>query len=344
MRNSRSHVTLQDVADAAGVSVSTASRSLNGLAEEYRIRESTAELVRESAKRLGFQPSLVARSLRLKKTGLVGMVVPDLSNPFFSAIAREVTVSAESEGFSTLLADSGDSVEKERTLIEQLVARKVESLVVCPVGVEFDHLKRVHQQGMPLVTVDRCSASSNLVQVTSDHLSGARQAIDFLVEHGHRRIGILQGLPGSLPCELRLQGARESLAHVGVEWDSELVAGDEFTLESGYRSACKLLKDSPEVTALFAMSTPNAFGAFRAAMEFGRSVPNDLSIIAFDDAPFAEFMEVPVTVVAQDIKKLGRTAAGLVIEQVKSNQAIENKTHKIPVELIARSSVGRVNS
>ncbi len=333
---------MNDVAKAAGVSASTASRALNGLAQKYRISESTERLVKESAERLGFRPSQVARSLRLQRTGLLGIVVPDLSNSFFSAIAREVTVAAGAEGFSAIMTDTDGSVEKERELFEQLLARNVESLVVCPVGLEFDHLEEASRRGLPLVTVDRCQADSSLIQVTSDHLAGARLAIELLAEHGHRRIGVLQGLEGTLPCELRLQGVRESCEAARIPFDPKWIAGDQFSEQSGYRSARQLLTESPDLTALFAMSTPNAFGAFRAANELGLNIPHDLSLICFDDVAFVEFMQVPITTIAQDVPELGRRAALLVTEQMQTGKSPRKKMHKIPVKLIQRASVGKV--
>lgn len=343
MTKPRANSTLSDVAKAAGVSTSTASRALNGLARKYRISESTAKLVQESADRLGFRPSQVARSLRLRRTGLLGVVVPDLSNPFFSAIARAVTVSAEQEGLSAILADSDGSVEKERELIEQLSARDVESLVVCPVGLEFAHLEEVAARGIPLVNVDRCKADSTMVQVTSDHLGGARQAIELLIHNGHRQIGILQGLPGTLPSALRIEGVAQALAEIGLSLNQSMIAGDQFTEESGYRSAQQLLTQHPEITALFAMSTPNAFGAVRAARELGRRIPDELSLISFDDVAFAEFMQVPLTTIAQDVPQLGRQAASLVTEQMRLGKSPSQTMYKIPVTLMSRASVGKVS-
>ncbi|WP_437222343.1 LacI family DNA-binding transcriptional regulator [Planctomicrobium sp. SH661] len=333
---------MSDVAHAAGVSVSTASRALNGLASQNRISESTAQLVKDAAKQLGFRPSEVARSLRSRRTGLLGIIVPDLSNPFFSAITRAVTISIESAGFSTVMADSDGSVNKERDLIDQMISRNVESLVVCPVGLEFQHLELASKSGLPLIVVDRCCVGSSMVQVTSDHLEGARLAMKVLLQNGHRQIGILRGLPGTLPCDLRLQGAQMELKEVREELDPAFVAGDQFTFESGYQSARQLLTQSPEITALFAMSTPNALGAIRAAAEMGRRIPEDLSLISFDDIAFAEFMQVPLTTIVQDVPELGRRAAELVIEELQSKTTTKKRTHKIPVRLVSRASVGRV--
>lgn len=334
-------VTLNDVATAAGVSVSTASRSLNGQAEAYRISEETATTVRAAAERLGFRPSRLARSLRLQKTGLIGIVVPDVSNPFFSAIAREVTLATEAAGYSVLLADSREETEREAKLLSELIAREVEAIVVCPVGVEQEHLKQAEQSGATMVLVDRTFPSSDFLQVTSKHEAGAQKAMRLLTAQGHRQIGVLQGLPGTLPNEARLCGVRDALERVGESLNPDFIRGDNFTAESGYASASQLLDEHPKLTALFAFSMPNAFGALRAATEAGRSVPDDLSIVAFDDSPFADLMQVPISTVAQDVESLGQRAAELILKQLQGGRASRKRLHEIGVDVRHRDSIGK---
>ena len=334
-----SRITLNDVAAAAGVSVSTASRALSGQAERYRIRESTAKQIQAEAARLGFRPSRVARSLRLQRTGLIGVIVPDVSNPFFSAIAREVTLAAEDAGYSVLLADSQEETGREQKLLGELIAREVEAVVACPVGMDESHLLDAMHGGLPLVLVDRAFPNSSFLQVTSAHEMGAAKAVGLLTSRGHREIGILQGLPGTFPNEARLRGSRKAIESVGMNWLPERVSGDNFTEESGYQSTRLLLKKHPAVTALFAMSMPNALGALRAAKEVGRSVPQDLSLVAFDDSPFADLMEVPITTVVQDICQLGRKAAQLAMERLTGRRASRKKFHEIKVTVRQRDSI-----
>ncbi len=332
-------MTLQNVADAAGVSVSTASRVLNGRAREFRISRRAEQLVRDAADRLNFRPSHLARSLRLSRSFLIGVVVPDVANPFFAAIAREVTVDAEAQGYSVVLADSRNQTRTEKRLVQQLVDRQVEGLVVCPVGVESDHLADIEASGLPLVIVDRGFADRDIVTVTSDHLAGAQAVAKLLLAHGHRHVGALQGLPGTLPNEQRLQGLRDALAACGLRLPDDHVAGDNFTEESGYAAATALLADHPQITALFALATPNALGGLRAAAELGRRVPDDLSIVTFDDHPFADFMTVPLTTASQNVAELGRTTAKLIIEQITSGKRPSTRTFTVPVTIIQRKSI-----
>lgn len=335
-------VTLNDVAAEVGVSPSTASRALSGQASAYRISQSTADAIQAAAKRLGFRPSRVARSLRLKRSELVGVVVPDIANPFFAAIASEVTKAAEQAGFSVILADSQGHTSREATLMQELLARQVEALVVCPVGVDSTHLLRAKETGVPVVLVDRTFPDADFVQVTSKHAHGAKQAIRMLTSRGHRRIGVLQGLPGTLPNSARLDGVRQALAEAQLAFDPNLVVGDDYTEQSGIESARVLLAPERRVSALFAFSMLNAFGALRVAQEMNLRVPDDLSIVAFDDSPFADFMAVPVSTVTQDVARLGKCAGELIIQSIQSGRSPRCKIHQVDVRVRQRKSISKV--
>jgi len=333
---------LQAVADAAGVSLSTASRALNGRAKAFRISEATEKSVLDAAKKLGFRPNRVAQSLRAKKTGLVGVVVPDVSNPFFASIAQQVTRAVEDAGYHVLLGDSGELGEREIKLVDQLRSRRVEALVVCPVGHAFDHLAEASSSNIPVVVVDRGPLEETLVHVTSDHYSGSVAAVDCLLKAGHRRIGVLQGLPGTVPNDLRLKGIQDSLAHFGLTLDPRHVAGDHFTTESGERATTELLSDHPDLTALFAFSTPNAIGGMRALKRMGKRIPEDVSMVSFDDAPFVDCLRVPLTSVVQDVRRLGFTAGEIALQQLANGRRPERRRNVIPVQLVQRDSVAQI--
>ncbi|WP_237607595.1 LacI family DNA-binding transcriptional regulator [Roseimaritima sediminicola] len=333
------------MAERAGVSVSVASRSLNGHAKAYRISEATVLRVKAAADQLGFRPSHTARSLRLKKTGLVGVVVPDLANAFFASISRTIALAAEAEGYSVIVADSREQTEHEVRLLHQLEARQVEAFVVCPVGSEDAHLRQIDGRGTPVVLADRTFPDCGLLQVTSQHRRGARQATELLTAKGHRLIGVLQGLPGTLPNDQRLCGHAEALAKVGISMDHSLVAGDNFTEASGYVSAKRLLAERPDLTALFAFSTPNAMGALRAAAEAGRSVPEDLSLVTFDDCPYADLMRVPLSTVCQDVERIGQLAAELALRAVTGSARKKTQCrHDVETRVIVRDSISSVRN
>src|SRR3954462_8026052 len=229
-------VTLEQVAQIAGVSPSTASRALAGKARQCRISQTTEQAILQAAKGLGFQASHVARSLRTQRTSLIGLLVPDASNPFFSAIARKATIFAERQGLSVLLADSHDSIEHERDLLTHLQSRQVEGLIVCPIGDSSTHLRSLGRTGAKVVVVDRWFADTQLPTVTSENEQGAFVATSAIIEKGHQRIGCLQGRPGTSSNDERLLGFAKALTDNNIESDSSLIQGDDFSETSGYRS------------------------------------------------------------------------------------------------------------
>jgi LacI family transcriptional regulator len=333
-------VTLEHVAKAAGVSRSTASRALAGKARQYRISEKTEQAVLKAAKGLGFQASHVARSLRTQRTSLIGLLVPDASNPFFAAIARKATVHAERFGLSTLLADSHDSIEHEKDLLTNLQSRQVEGLIICPIGDSSSHLQGLERTGTNVVVVDRWFPDLKLTTVTSENERGASVATNALIQKGHRVIGVLQGRPGTSTNDERLQGYRQALIANKIRPDDKLIRGDDFSEESGYRSTCELLDANPRITALFAFSNQNALGALRAFAERKLRVPDDVSLVTFDDPPFAEYLASPLCVIRQDIEAIGHKAAELLLEQIRTGTKPKERIHRVPVEFIMRNSIG----
>src|SRR6185369_10907889 len=215
-------VTLEQVAQAAGVSPSTASRALAGKARQCRISEKTEQAILQAARGLGFQGSHAARSLRTQRTGLIGLLVPDASNPFFAAIARKATIYAERHGLSTLLADSHDSIEHERDLLTHLLSRQVEGLIICPIGESSSELRRVEQSKANVVVVDRWFPDLRLTTVTSENERGAFEGTNAILARGHRVIGCLQGRPGTSANDERLLGFKTALQKNGIEPDDSL--------------------------------------------------------------------------------------------------------------------------
>lgn len=334
-----SKATLKQVADSAGVSVSTASRALTGKAREYRISLKTQKIVRDAAKKLNFRPSRVARALRLQRTNLIGVVVPDLANPFSASIAREITAAANEKGFSVLLADTRENTDIEEQLVDQFIDQEIEGLAICPVGLKSEHLTDVQNSGVPIIMVDRGFLNLPFPTVFSEHQIASEEATSILLENGHRHIGILQGIPGTLPNEERLAGIRNAYKTHNVEFDESFVHGDHFNDNSGYESAKVLMKKHPEMTAIFALSSQNGLGAMKAANENKIKVPDDLSIICFDEYPYSELLGTPMSTAAQDVVKLGQEAARLLIQQIETGETPVEKHHRVPVNIIQRASI-----
>jgi LacI family transcriptional regulator len=242
---------------------------------------------------------------------------------------------------STLLADSHDSVEHERELLSHLLSRQVEGLIVCSIGGSHEHLCSLERRGANVVIVDRWFSDVHLPSVTSDNERGAFVATKAMIDRGHREIGCLQGRPETSSNDERLKGFMRALADGGLEADATMVRGDDFSEESGYRSTCELLDARPGISALFALSNQNTLGALRAFAERKLRVPEDISVVMFDDAPFASFLASPLSVIRQDVEAIGSHAAELLIEQIRTGKRPKELLHRVPVEFVDRASIGR---
>jgi LacI family transcriptional regulator len=331
--------TLQCIAERSGVSVTTISRVLSGQADRYRISKGTEEAVRKIAKEVNFVPNQLARSLRLKKTLKIGLVIPDVSNPFFAGIARQVTLGARKHEYSVVLCDSQDSTELEVRLLALLQSQHVEGVVLCPVGQTGKHLEQFAGGRLPIVLVDRFFPDVELPYVSSDNASGAREATEFLLNNGHRRIACLQGLPHTSPNDCRLRGYKEALARLNVPVDENLIVGDSFTEQSGYIETKLLLRNQPEVTAILALSNVNALGAIRALAEEHKKIPEDISLVSFDDPPYAAYLATPLTCIAQSSTEIGDVASKLLFDQIQSTRSAPKGGILLPTSLVVRKSV-----
>jgi LacI family transcriptional regulator, galactose operon repressor len=334
-----SHPTLQCIADRSGVSVTTISRVLSGQADRYRISKQTEAAVRKIAREVNFVPNQLARSLRLKKTLKVGLVIPDVSNPFFAGIARQVTLGARKHEYSVVLCDSQDNTELELRSLALLQSQHVEGVVLCPVGQTGDHLAQFAGRKLPLVLVDRFFEELPIPYVASDNVNGARQATELLLNNGHRRIACLQGLPNTSPNVSRVRGYKEALAKHQVPFQEALVVGDSFSEQSGYIETKLLLKHEQDVTAILALSNLNALGCIRALSEEKRNIPDDISIVSFDDPPYAAYLATPMTSIAQSYSEMGDVAVKLLFDQIQSTREPSRGGILIPTSLVIRKSV-----
>ncbi|MEI8039036.1 MAG: LacI family DNA-binding transcriptional regulator, partial [Verrucomicrobiota bacterium] len=296
---------MKDLALALGLSVSTVSRVLSGQAEQNRIAPATRARILASAAQLGVIVDQQARGLRLRQTLTIGLVIPDIANPFFASFACAVEKVARAAGYTVLLCDSQETTAIEAEAVHLLQARRVDGMILAPVGETHDHLLPVQRAGIPLVLADRVFPQWDVPSVVVDNFGGARLAVNHLLACGHRRIGCVQGLPASYPNRERLRGYQDGLREAGIPFDPHLLSGSDFTAEGGYRAALELCRNpQAQPTALFALGSLLALGALRAIHESGLAVPLDISVVAFDEQPWAEFLSPSLTTVAQPVEAL----------------------------------------
>ncbi|MBN2410913.1 LacI family DNA-binding transcriptional regulator [candidate division KSB1 bacterium] len=335
----KNNITLKTIAHQLGISESTVSRVLNGKASKYRISKKTEEIILKTAKELNFTPNPLARSLRLNKTNTIGLVIPDISNPFFSSIARNVEQEARKLGYSIILCDTEEDTDLEKESLELLELRKVDGLIISPVGQTFNYIKRIYNNGMPIVIIDRYFPDLDIPYVTSDNYKGAFEAISYLIDNGHRSIACIQGLTHTSPNNERVRGYREALLNYHLPVDEALIVGDSFGEQNGYLETKLLLKNEKNITAIFSVSNLISLGALRAIYEEGLRVPEDISIISFDDQPYSDYLATPMTTVTQKNKEMGQISIKLLINQIESKIRFSSKCVILPTKLIKRKSV-----
>lgn len=337
-------ITLKNIAIQAGVSVPTVSRVLNGKSKHYRISNETRELILKVAKELNYSPNQLARGLRLKRTNTLGYITPDISNPFFSSIARVVEKYARRQGYSIILCDSEENTDIEEDSIQLLNDRKIDGLIISPVGQATDHLKEAYNKNIPIVLIDRFFPDLDFPYVTSDNYKGSLEATSYLIDSGHTRIAYIQGLKNTSPNNERIKGFKDAHKNFGIELDESLIVGNSFGEENGYIEMKLLLKRSNKPSAVFAGSNLISLGALKALAEENMKVPDDISMISFDDQPYSKFLATPMTTVSQPSSQIGQLATKILIDIIETNKQFEPKGILLPTTLIKRDSVRIIHS
>ncbi|MFC1620472.1 LacI family DNA-binding transcriptional regulator [Candidatus Neomarinimicrobiota bacterium] len=336
------HVTIKDIAKQAGVSIATVSRVLNGQAKQYRISEKTAREVLRVTTELGYEPNQLARGLRTRQTFTIGLIIPDISNPFFATVARNIEVEARQAGYSIILCDTQEDTRLEVDSISLLKSRKVDGLIVCPTGEESDHLMSQATGGLPMVIVDRYFPAVECPSVISNNYGGAVTAVSHLIDKNHRLIGCIQGRIHTSVNRDRVQGYRDALTQHGISINESFIVGDDFGERNGYVGAKVLLNQTPGPTAIFTTSNLISHGAMRAIIEEGLSIPEDISLLSFDDQPYSEYLATPMTAVAQQTTKMGQIAAKLLMTQMREKRRGRREEVVLPTKLIIRQSVKKL--
>ncbi|MDX3802863.1 LacI family DNA-binding transcriptional regulator [Streptomyces sp. AK04-3B] len=325
--------TLADVAREVGVSAKTVSRVLN---EDGPASAQTREQVLAAVARLGFQPNLMARNIRVGGPDTtIGLVIPDLANPFFGAVARAIEDTVRDRGLTLLMGSSADDPDRERALTDKFLARRVSILMVVPsVGADHAHLKPHRTAGLPVIFLDRPGVGLATDSIVSSNRAGAHDGVAHLIAHGHRRIGFVGDLPVKLYTRReRLAGYRSALEEAGIAHDRSLItnAHDQQGAEA---ATARLLGLADPPTALFAGNNIMALGI---VAELARSRRKDVAVVAFDDVALAEALEPALTVVAQDAEELGRAAATTALSRLDSDRGRAH-TITVPTRLIVRGS------
>lgn len=314
MANKPNISTIRDVAEMAGVSTTTVSHVIN---KTRFVSADRIKAVTKAIEELKYQPSGLARSLRTKSSGTLGVVIPDNTNPFFAEVVRGIEDYCYKQGYSVFLCNSDGDPDKEYHYIKLLREKGVDGMVLVSSGNDSDSLELLDQGKIPKVIIDREVESNNSDSVLIDNLCGGYKATRHLLDLGHSRIGCITGPSQVTPSGQRLEGYAKALKEKGITFDSNLVETGDFKSQSGGECLLKLMQTTDPPTAIFACNDIMAFGALAAARQLGIDVPSRLSLVGFDDIAMASMIVPSLTTIAQPKRELGETGATLLIERIK---------------------------
>ncbi len=326
---------MKDVARVAGVSLATVSRVVNGNGD---VQPELAARVHDAVEMLGYRCDLTASTLRRtdRLSATIGLIIEDVSNPFFSAVHRGVEDVARTHGVLTFVGSSDDEDPgRERELAEAFGARGVDGLVIVPCSSDQSYLLRERQTGTALVFVDRPPRFIDADAVVADNVGGAKAAVEHLLGAGHRRIAFLGDRPSVYTAVERCRGYREALAAAGIEREPALEQLGVVDSDAAELATRELLLAAEPPTALFTAQNLITIGAVRALRE--RGLQHEVGLVGFDDVMLADMMEPGITVVMQDPYALGRHAAELLFSRLNGFDG-ESRLHVVPTELMARGS------
>ncbi len=305
---------IKDVAKRANVSITTVSHIIN---QTRYVSDELTDRVKKAMEELDYHPNSLARGLRSGKTKTIGLVIPDISNQFFAEISRKIEDNGFEYGYSVILCNTDDDSQKEKSYIDVLLAKKVEGIIFISSGAESNNLEKTMDFSIPIVVVDRDIKENNYDVVLVDNSIGGFEATRYLIELGHRRIGCIGGPSPITPSAQRVAGYKRALQEAGIPVDTDLIIFGDFRYESGNKAMCALLSLPQPPTAVFASNDMMALGAIQAVNDKGMKIPDDISVIGFDNIPFSQTISPTLTTMAQPIHEMANLVVDLLIDKIK---------------------------
>lgn len=326
---------IKDVAAAAGVSVSTVSHVVNKT--RFVSPEVTSDVEKAIAS-LGYQPSYLARALKTKRTRTIGMLVTSSTNPFFAEVVSGVEEGCYRNGYSLVLGNSGELPGRQLSYLETLLQKRIDALAIMTTSLDKEFQMELDQQPtLPRIVLDS-DPIANGCAISDDSVIGGQLATEYLINQGHTRIGCLTG-PSHHPRSMeRLQGFKDAMEAAGLPISDNWIAAGQLTAQSGYDAASRLLATEDLPTALFAFNDLMATGAYRAIQERGLKIPDDISIVGYDDIEIASYLVPALTTIRQKGFELGLEAAEMLVRHLEKGETLPAQVRRTP-ELVIRESV-----
>jgi LacI family transcriptional regulator len=326
--------TIYDVARAAGVSIATVSKVINNTG---RISDKTRKKVHKVMEELRYQPSIVASALTGKRMNTIGLLIKDLANPFFAEVARAVEDRGQELGFSVVMCSTDNDSDKEAGYIALLKQKKVDGIIVAAGFRNETMLRELIRENFPVALISQEIPELAIDSVSVDDYQGGYQVTDHLISLGHRHIAMIA--EDGRSSFGRIRGYRQALEDAGIPFDELRLIRCEASVEEGYRNGGYFLDSLKPLTAIFASNDLLAVGVMKAARERGIRIPDDLSVVGFDNTILAAFVDPPLTSVAQPIQDMGRQVVDCLVQRIEGEHKLKQRVVLLP-ELVIRKSTG----
>ncbi|MFD3157605.1 LacI family DNA-binding transcriptional regulator [Haloimpatiens sp. FM7330] len=337
-------VTIYDIAKKADVSRSTVSRVLN---DSGYVKEETREKIIKVMKELNYTPSAIARSLSTNKTNTIGVVIPEISNPFFGKITKGISEVADKNNYNIILCDTNESVEKELKALKVLKEQRIQGIIITPTVAEnefnSEYLNALENLGIPIVLLDGHIKYSDFNGVFVDHIKGACDATQALLDEGHRKIAIITGRMESRPAKERLNGYKKALAINNIPVDEKYIFYGDYTHEKAYEITKQIMSMEDRPTAIFVSSNIMILGCIRAFYEENIRIPEDMAIIGFDEVDTLNIIGMNISFVSGPTTELGRTSMKMLIQNLKDKDHKDIRRINLLPKLVLRGSEKRID-
>lgn len=328
--------TIKDVAQRAGVSVSTVSRVLNS--RPY-VAEELAQRVLQAIDELNYRPSRVAQRLRATDSRLIGVIFSDITNPFYIHVLRGIEHLLSHQGFSVLIGNADADQEREDAFLRLMQLEAIDGLIIAPTREDSLAIAEIVESGLPVVVIDRRVSTTDVDTVLTNNFSGSLRAIQHLIALGHQRIGVISGPLHLTSGRERYNGYLQAMADANLKVESSLTRFGDYRHSTGYELAWDLISQPDPPTALFVANNQMTTGALNAIHEAGRIIPDDIAVVGFDDLAWAISLNPPLTTVAQPTFDIGITAAKLLLDRIAKPDR-PTRTVVLETELKVRASCG----
>lgn len=334
MKNN-STITIKDVASEADVSISTVSRVLNNKPD---VGDNTRKKILKIIDKLNYNPNNIARGLVMKKTNTIGLIIPDISNPFFPEVAKAIEDQAQKLGYSVILFNTDNNLEREKKAVDVLRGKQVDGLIVSLSLDNSNILEELKEKNYPVVQIDRQALSNSYPLISIDNEESAYYIVEYIIKNGHQKIAHITGNLHTTTARDRLAGYKKALKDNNIEINNKLIFEGNYSQNSGYKNMKKILKYKDRPTAVFAANDITAAGVYKAIFEANLKIPEDIAVAGHDDIDLATLLQPQLTTMAQPKYELGKRAIIYLFKMINKNN-INGKDQILKTNLMIRNSI-----